>query len=55
MEITQEQFDELKRILRFYADGSFYYYEGCQCHGRDIITDHGETAQDGLTILNAIE
>lgn len=59
IEISEEEFKanlaKIEEKLQFYADGDFYEWEGCHCHGRNIILDTGEKANEGLNILNEIK
>jgi hypothetical protein len=55
MKITQEQFNEIKKALTFYANQENFEWDGCRCHGHYNLLDHGETARDALDTLNLIE
>jgi hypothetical protein len=50
--------DELEKIgecLRFYSDCRHYEWDGCKCHGRNIILDRGEEAEKGLSVLDMLK
>jgi hypothetical protein len=53
VEISKERMDDIKEVLKFYADGDHFRWEGCHCHGHYVINDNGDKADSCLNrILN---
>ena len=51
----EETIAKLREALTFYADEKHFHWDGCHCHGHNVIDDHGETAKDALEALNSFE
>jgi hypothetical protein len=55
IEITKDQLERLREIINFYGEGNNFEWEGCSCHGRYQPAEHGEQAEEALTLLNSLE
>jgi hypothetical protein len=45
----------VREALEFYANRENFRWEGCHCHGSNVMTDTGEKADIGLGYLDSVE
>lgn len=53
--ISIEQIEKIKAALSFYANEENFEWEGCSCHGKYILLDRGDKANDGLQVITELE
>jgi hypothetical protein len=52
--ILTEALEEMEQRFRFYTDCGHYQWEGCHCHGHNVILDRGEEAEAGLDAIRKL-
>lgn len=51
----EEQIAIVKAALKFYCDGKHFEWQGCHCHGHNVILDRGGEADTGINALSNLE
>lgn len=51
----KEIIEKVKKSLNFYYEGNHYHWDGCRCHGQNMIDDTGGEAESGLEQLMKLE